>query len=299
MYTLTCGQYVSNFWISLVVWEYTRSFSFIFYNQRVLPCTKRIKVLSKVFITYSFFFGKVCYIFWRHVSFFCSFRTRTLLVKFVWLGMATFHEREHVLSCLLPASLIHLPRSPEKDGWRQAHLFGWTAWGGQPVGLFAFFHVVFAVPHLVLQICTCVMIRTVAAQEEARATILTTQTQLTLEAVPRPWWSSPFCDATSPVSFPQADYYEVPPLHHISIGSIRVLLEACQGEVNDLFNLSLHLSLWAHVVSAAGWFSCERGTSQPTVGLQVTALPQPFIETKPNHIVLQFPAQTTLWRQWS
>jgi hypothetical protein len=123
--------------------------------------------------------------FWRHVSFFCSFRTRTLLVKFVWLGMATFHEREHVLSCLLPASLIHLPRSPEKDGWRQAHLFGWTAWGGQPVGLFAFFHVVFAVPHLVLQICTCVMIRTVAAQEEARATILTTQTQLTLEGSPK------------------------------------------------------------------------------------------------------------------
>lgn len=229
MYTLTCGQYVSNFWISLVVWEYTHSFSFIFYNQRVLPCTKWIKVLSKVFITYSFFFGKVCYIFWRHVSFFCSFRTRTLLVKFVWLGMATFHEREHVLSCLLPASLIHLPRSPEKDGWWQAHLFGWTAWGGQPVGLFAFFHVVFAVPHLVLQICTCVMIRTVAAQEEARATILTAQTQLTLEAVPRPWWSSPFCDATSPVSFPQADYCEVPPLHHISIGSIRALLEACQG----------------------------------------------------------------------
>jgi hypothetical protein len=29
-------------------------------------------------------------------------------------------------------------------------------------------------------------------------------------------------------------------------------LEACQGEVNDLFNLSLHLSIWAHVVSAAG-----------------------------------------------
>lgn len=50
-----------------------------------------------------------------------------------------------------------------------------------------FFHVVFAVPHLVLQICTRVMIRTVAAQEEARATILTTRTQLTLEAVPRPW----------------------------------------------------------------------------------------------------------------
>jgi hypothetical protein len=46
-----------------------------------------------------------------------------------------------------------------------------------------------------------------------------------------------------PVQFPQADYCEVPPLHHISIGSIRALLEACQGEVNDLFNLSLHLSI--------------------------------------------------------
>jgi len=37
-------------------------------------------------------------------------------------------------------------------------------------------------------------------------------------------------------------------------------MEACQGEVDDLFSVypSLYLALCAHAVSAAGWFSSDR-----------------------------------------
>jgi hypothetical protein len=37
-------------------------------------------------------------------------------------------------------------------------------------------------------------------------------------------------------------------------------MEACQGEVDDLFRVypHLYLALCAHVVSVAGWFSSDR-----------------------------------------